>query len=164
VPRLRRDRARVAEDRDVLEQDLEVDLLLVVGPERHLVLLADQGEDGHVVELGVVEAVEEVDRARAGRGDADADLAGELRVPAGHEGGHLLVPDLRELGIVVCPFERAEEAVDPVTGVAVDAVDSPLAQALENEVGDELGHGSPPRIGRVGGSGRQAGTGNALPA
>ena len=36
--------------------------------------------------------------------------------------------------------ERAEEAVDPVAGIAVDAVDAPLAQALENEVDDELGH------------------------
>ena len=36
--------------------------------------------------------------------------------------------------------EGAEEAVDPVARVAEDPVDAPLAEALQDEVGDELGH------------------------
>ena len=98
----------------VLEQRLEVDLLLVVGAERHPLLLADDRDDGRVVELRVVEAVQQVDRARPGGRHADADLAGELRVAARHERGHLLVARLDELGIAVGAVERAEEAVDAV--------------------------------------------------
>ena len=61
--------------RDVLEQRLQVDLLLVVAAERHARLLADDREHRLVVELRVVEAVQEVDRAGARGREADADLA-----------------------------------------------------------------------------------------
>src|SRR5204862_484213 len=81
---------------DVLEERRQVDLLLVVAAQRRHGLLADDRDDGLVVELGVVEAVQEVDGAWAGGGDTDADLTGELRVAAGHERRHLLVPDLDE--------------------------------------------------------------------
>ena len=127
---------------DVLEQDLEVDLLLVVRAERHALLLADDREDGMMVELRVVEAVQQVDRAGARGRDADADLAGELRVPARHERRHLLVPRLDELRVAFRAVERPEESVDPVARIAVDAVNAPLAQALEDVVGDELSHAS----------------------
>src|SRR5439155_5034541 len=71
------------------------------------------------------------------------DLTGELGVAARHEGGHLLVPDLDQLRIALGTVERAEERVDPVARVAVDAVDVPLAQTLEVVVGDELCHWFP---------------------
>ena len=83
---------------DVLEQRLQIDLLLVAAAERGARLLADDRDDRLMVELRVVEAVQEMDRARAGGRHADADLAGELRVGAGHERGHLLVAHLDELG------------------------------------------------------------------
>src|SRR5512132_1735665 len=51
--------------RDVLEQRVQVDLLLEVAAERHPLLLADDRHHRRAVELGVVEAVEQVDRARA---------------------------------------------------------------------------------------------------
>src|SRR5581483_7725078 len=76
----------------------------------------------------------------AGGRHADADLARPLRVAAGHERGHLLVPHLDELGVAVRPVECSDESVDPVAGIAVDAVHAPLAEALEDEVGDHLAH------------------------
>ena len=95
---------------DVLEERQQVDLLLVVAAERGARLLADDGDHRLVVELRVVEAVQQVDGAGAGGGDAHADLAGELGVAAGHEGGHLLVARLDELGVAVGAVERAEDA------------------------------------------------------
>ena len=144
VPRLRRVHAVLDVLGHVREQDRQVDLLLVVRAERGALLLADDRDDGHVVELRVVEAVEEVDRARTGGRHADPERvgAGKLRVTARHEGGHLLVAGLDEVGVAVGPVERAEEGIDPVAGVAVDPVDAPLAQALQDVVGDELGHWS----------------------
>ena len=61
----------------------------------------------------------------------------------GHERGHLLVARLDELGIAVGPVERPEEPVDAVPRVAEDAVDPPLPEALEHEVG-YLRHATPP--------------------
>ena len=65
VARLRRVHAGLHVLGHVLEEHLEIDLLLVLGAERRALLLADDGEDGRVVELRVVKAVQEVDRARA---------------------------------------------------------------------------------------------------
>ena len=124
---------------DVLEERDEVDLLLVVAAQGGLRLLADDRDQGLVVELRVVEPVEEVDRARAGGSETDADLAGELRVCAGHERRHLLVPDLDELEAVDA-FECADDAVDAVARVAVDPLDAPLREAVQEVVGYELWH------------------------
>src|SRR4029453_5020173 len=152
--------------RDVLEQDREGDLLLVVRAERGALLLAHDRYDRDVVELRVVEAVEEVDRAwtRGRNADPERVGAGELRVAARHEGGHLLVAGLDEVGIAVSPVERAEEGVDPVAGVAVDAVDAPLAQALQEIVRDELRHLSSLLGVALPSCGRHAESGNAAPA
>jgi hypothetical protein len=122
--------------RDVLEQRLEVDLLLVAAAERHRLLLADDRDDRLVVELGVVEAVQQVDRTGTGGGHADADLAGELRVGAGGERRDLLVAHLHELDLVADLVERAQQTVDAVAGVAVDAIDAPLVEAIQHESGD----------------------------
>ena len=69
-----------------------------------------------VVELRVVEAVEEVDRARPARRHADPDLAGELRVGAGGEGGDLLVGRLGELDLVSDLMKGAEQPFIPSPG------------------------------------------------
>jgi hypothetical protein len=135
VARLRRHHQRLHElAGDVLVERVEVDLLLVVGAERAAGLLADDRHHRLVVELGVVEAVEEVDGAGARRGQADADLAGELRVRARGEGGELLVADLRELDLVADLVERAQDPVDAVAGIAVDALDAPFGEPLEHEL------------------------------
>ena len=127
--------------RHVLEQHLQVDLLLVVGAEGDRLLLADDRDHRLVVELGVVEPVEQMDRPGARGGHADADLAGQLGVRGGHERRQLLVAGLDELDVVAVLVERAEQAVDAVARVAVDALDAPLVEAAEDEGADVLGHG-----------------------
>jgi hypothetical protein len=81
-----------------------------------------------------------VDRTRSRGGEADADLAGELRVRAGHERRELLVRGLDELDPLAVLVEAAEDAVDPVAGVAEHAVDAVLVQAGEDVGADRLGH------------------------
>jgi hypothetical protein len=148
--RLRRVHARLAElARDVAEQPLQIDLLLVVGAERHALLLADDRDHGLVVLGGVVEAVEQVDRARPRGRHADADLAGELRVRARHERGELLVADLDEAELVRCAVERTEEAVDAVAGIPVDRAHAPAVQPLHDEVADGGAHDGLPSRPRV---------------
>ena len=48
---------------DVLEEGLQVDLLLVAAPDRRTRLLPDDRDDRLMVELRVIEAVEQMDRA-----------------------------------------------------------------------------------------------------
>ena len=110
---------------DILEQADEVDLLLVVAAESRALLLPDDGEHRLVVHLRVVEAVQQVDRARPRDGDADADLARELGMRAGHEGRELLVARLDELHLLVAP-EGTHDAVDAIARIAVDALHTPL--------------------------------------
>ena len=65
---------------DVAVELQQLHLLLEVAADRADERLSDDRDDRLVVELGVVEPVEQVDRARAGGGHADPDLAGELGV------------------------------------------------------------------------------------
>jgi len=105
-----------------------------------------------MVELGVVEAVEQVDRAGPRGGEADADLARVLRVRAGHERRHLLVADLHELQQPVRidraagAVQRAHDPVDPVARIAIDPADAVGGEAVEQVAADGLAHaGSSPR-------------------
>jgi hypothetical protein len=116
--------------------------LLVLRAQRRARLLADDREHGLTVELGVVQPVQEMDRPRPRGREADAQLAGELRMPAGHERAHLFVPCLDELHVVAVG-EREYDAVDPVAGIAVDAAHGPLAEALEHVLADGHGHRFP---------------------
>ena len=90
--------------------------------------LADDRHHRHMVELGVVQPVEQVDRARARGRRAHAEPAGELGVADRLEGGHLLVPGLDEPRPVVGPPPGREQPVDAVARVAEDVLDVPLAQ------------------------------------
>ena len=54
----------------------------------------------------------------------------------GHECAHLLVPRLDDLGITLGPIEGAEKPVDAIPGVAEDAVDAPLGEAVQDVIGD----------------------------
>ena len=125
---------------DVLEQRRQVDFLLVVAAEGRAALLADDGDHRLMVELGVIQAVEQMDGARAGSGQADADFTGELGMAGGHEGRHFLVPRLDE-GYLVLAAKGADNAVDAIAGVAEDAFHAPFVQALQEKVGDGSGHG-----------------------
>ena len=112
--------------RDVLEQRVKVDLLLIAPADCRSGGLADDRDDRLVIHLGVVEAVEKMDGAGARGGEADTDFASELRMTTRHEGAHLLVARLDELDAIPRAFERAHEAIDPVSGIAVDAPHAPV--------------------------------------
>jgi hypothetical protein len=99
--------------------------------------------DGHVVELGVAQTVEQVDRSGTGGRHTHPDPTRELGVTGGGEGGHLLVAGLDELRLIVGAAKRRHQAVDTVPGIGKNVLDSPLAQAFQYEVCDLLSHGAP---------------------
>jgi hypothetical protein len=75
--------------RDVLEEVVQVDLLLVVAAERRGGGLPHDGHHGLVVHSGVVQPVEEVDRPGAGSGQTHPGLADEVGMRSCHERGQL---------------------------------------------------------------------------
>src|SRR6185437_9249932 len=104
---------------------------------------ARDGEHGLAVELGVVEAVEQVDAAGARGGEADAEPAGPLRIGAGVECGSFLVADLDEANLVLVGAQRLDDAVDAVTWNAEHRVDAPVDQGFDEHVaGGRFGHSS----------------------
>src|SRR5215208_2939504 len=120
--------------RHVLVQADEVNLLLVVAPKAHALLLADDRHHWLVVESGVVETVEEVDGAGTGGSHAHAYLAGEFRVGARRERRYLLVGRLGELDPVADLVEGPEQPVDAVTGITVDPLHAPVGEAVEHKL------------------------------
>lgn len=101
---------------DVLVEAQQIDLLLVTAAQGTAVGLPDDRDDGNVVELRVVEAVEEMDGAGSRSSHADTDLAGELGVPDGLERGHLLVPGLDETGVSSARPQAASRPLMPSPG------------------------------------------------
>ena len=125
---------------DVLEQRLQIDFLLIMRAKSGSRLLADDGDHRHVIHLRVIQAVQQMDRARPRRRVAKPDLAGELGVRGRHEGGHLLMPHLDVLHFVLGPFQRHVEAADAIAGIAVDALQAPLVQPVPDELADVHRH------------------------
>src|SRR5437868_14117334 len=127
---------------DLFKQVLEIDFLLITRPQSGSRLLTNELNHGNVIHFGVVQSVQEMDRAWAGGRVAKPDLAGKLRMRRGHERGHLLMADLNVLHPVLGLLKRDVEASDSVAGVAVDPSQSPFGQSLPNIFADV--HACPP--------------------
>jgi hypothetical protein len=142
-----RDRARDREHHvavgQVHEHPVQVDLLLVAGAEHGRLLHAGDRQHRGVVQLGVVQAVEQVEAAGAGGGQADPDPAGRLGVAGGHERGRLLVVDEYEPDLVLVAAQPLHDPVDPVAGQAEHGVHTPLGQPLDQQFGRDLVHADP---------------------
>ena len=87
-----------------------------------------------MIHLRVVQAVQQMNRARAGCREADADFAGELRVRARHERRHLLVAHLDEVDPALRALERAHDAVDAVAGITVNAINAPGRESFDEKI------------------------------
>ena len=77
--------------------------------------------------------------------DVDADLSGELRVRGGHEPRELLVRHLHDVEpLAAVAFggtpKRTHDAVDAIARVGEDPANVPGLEALEQMIGDGVGH------------------------
>jgi hypothetical protein len=88
-------------------------------------LQARDGDDRRAVELGIVKAIQEMNAARTGSGEAAAKPAGIFGVGAGHKSRRLLMPHLDEAdGIGTFP-QGLHDAVDPIAGDSKNCIDTP---------------------------------------
>ena len=127
-------------DRDVLVEPVEVHFLLVAGAQHRGFLHASDGQHRHVIQLGVVEPVQQVDATWTRRGQADADLPRGLGVGGRHERGRLFVMDQHELDPVLMTAEAFHDAVDAVARKAEDGVHAPVSEPLDQSLGCDLCH------------------------
>ena len=79
-----------------------------------------------MIELGVVQAVEQMDCAGAGGGQADTYFTCEFGMGTCHECGHFFMPDLDKVEFVRCTVERTHNAVDAIAWKTENAFDTPL--------------------------------------
>lgn len=62
----------------ILEEGMQVDFLLEIAPKSGANRLANNSDHRLMIEFGIVEAVEQMNRARSRSGEADSYLAGKL--------------------------------------------------------------------------------------
>ena len=127
---------------DVLEEVLQIDFLLILAAERCRGRLSDDGDHRLVVHRGVVETVQQMDRARPRRRQADARLTGKFCMGPRHECRELFVPRLDEPRLVPGVLERRHDSVDAVSRITEDALHAPSLQSLDHEIADSLRHAS----------------------
>ena len=121
---------------DILEERQQIDLLLKLASQGTARLLPADRHDWLVIGLGVVKARQQMNCSGPGCAEADADLIGELGMPAGHERRGFFVPRLNEPDRVAGTTEGAHHAIDAVTGITIDPRDAPRLQTLDQKVAD----------------------------
>src|SRR5262249_41603715 len=119
-------------------------VLLGVGIHKVVELQPGDGEHGHAIELGIVEAVEQVNAARSRGRQAAAEPPRPFRVAAGHEGGRLLVAGLDEADLVLALAQGLHDSVDAVPRQPEDDLHAPLDQAVDQDICCRFGHVSAP--------------------
>src|SRR5437764_15224648 len=82
-----------------------------------------------------------MDRARAGGGEANADLTGEFGMGTSHERRHLFVPHLYVLDGVTRAIDRADDTVNSIARITVNPLQPPLGDSLDQKVARGFSHG-----------------------
>jgi len=125
----------LVELRDVGVQPIQRHVLLGERADEVVKRHTRDGEDRLPVECGVVEAVQEMDPARARRREADTQPAREFGVAARHQRRRFLVANLDEAHLVAALAQRLHDAVDAVAGEAEDDLDAPVLNRFDQDVG-----------------------------
>src|SRR3954453_16602740 len=125
---------------NILEHALQVEFLLVVPAKRIARLLTGDRQNRHVIHARVIKPGHEMRCARSRRRHAYADLSGKFGVSRRHECRHFLMADLNEIEAIAGTVQRAEQAVDAVTGIAEDRSYAPLAHAFPKEIANGPAH------------------------
>src|SRR5438477_6310940 len=99
---------------DIDEELVQLDVLLRARPDQVMKGEPSQGEHGLAVELGVVEAVEQMDTAGSAGCQADAQFSGVLGVTASHERSRFFVPYVDELDLILSLAQRFHDAVNAI--------------------------------------------------
>lgn len=125
----------------VAEHRIEVEVLESAAPAHLRAHLTGDRDHRSAVEFGVVEAGQQVGRARSGNGEAGGGAAGQLAVGRGGEGGRALVADadVGELAAFLGAAHGVGEAQIGVADHAEHVGEAVVDQRLHDRVGHRAG-------------------------
>jgi hypothetical protein len=125
---------------DILKKLVELHILLRESMQKVVKLQARYREHRLSIELGIVEAIEQMNAAWSGRREAHAELSGPFGVSAGHERGRLFMADLDKADAVLALAKCLDNSVDPVAGYPKDHLDSPIDECLDQDISRRTSH------------------------
>src|SRR5215831_13056702 len=103
--------------------------------------LSREREDGHAAAMTIVQAVDEVQVARAAASGADGQTPGEVRFRARGERRRFLMPHVYPLELVLSA-DGVRDAVEGIAGDSVHPRDPACGQGLNEHVSNRfLAHG-----------------------
>ena len=135
---VRRPHHTLVEHGHVLKEVIGVDVLLVHRADEVVIRHPRDRQHWCLVEPGVVQAVQQVNRSRARGGEAHSEPACVLRVSACRERCRLFVPDVHEADAVLVLAQALDHAVDAVAGKAEDHLHAEVGEALDQDGGRRL--------------------------
>ena len=119
----------------VVEHAHEVDILLSERFDEIVILHAGDRKHRRLIELGVIQAGEQVRAAGPGSRKAYAQLARPLGICARHECGGLFMAHLHESNAVLACAQSFHDAVDAVAGQAKYDLHAPIHQCVDENIG-----------------------------
>ena len=134
----RRDQLAIAAA--LLEQTIGVSLLEIAGADLGRGNMGGDRDHRHTRAVTVVQAVDQVQIARAAAAGADRELTGQIRLGAGGKGGDLFVAEVQP-GDPTMAAQRVGEAIQAVADDAVNALYAGGGEGLDHLVGNSCGHG-----------------------
>src|SRR5438445_8648226 len=102
------------------------------------------GEDRLAVELGIVQAVQQMNPPRSRRRETHAQATGVFGIATSGEGCGLFVSDLNQFDPVLAGPQGLVNSIDPVSGKAEYGLDAPFDEAVDKQIGHRFRHGRIP--------------------
>ena len=117
-------------DAHVHEELIQCDILLGVSTNQIVILQAGYCQHRLFVELGVVQAVQQVDSTRAGGCNTHSQAPGVLGISTGHESGSFLMTYLNELNLVLGLSKCLDNPVHAVARQSEHNFHAPVEQTI----------------------------------
>src|SRR2546423_12316284 len=122
------------------EHAVQVQVLLRMGIDQVVKMMAGDGQHRLAVHLCVIKTVEQMDAAWPRSGQTDTQPARIFGVSAGHEGGSFLVPHLEETNFVLALAQGLHQSVYPIAWKPENDLHSPINESFNEHVCCSSGH------------------------
>src|ERR1041384_5523899 len=120
----------LVEHGDIHKKLVERNVLLRESADEIVKLKPGNGKHRLVVKFGIIESIQQVNPARPGSGEANAELAGELCITARHESSGLFMPHLDKSNLVLASAKRFHDSIDSVARKPENDFYSPVQQSF----------------------------------
>src|SRR5487761_168302 len=105
-------------------------------PFQTVISLAGNRQHRRAIQLGIIEAVEQMNRTRPGGRRAHPQPAGIFGIGAGHERRRFLVPHLYETQALLALPQRLEKTVNTIAWEAKNGVHAPVFKRIGHHIGN----------------------------